>query len=106
MDNCLFCEIINKNINSKIIYEDDEILIFNDINPKADIHVLVIPKTHITSMLELNTSHKQLLGELMLKANQIAIELGLFKGYKVQINTGKNGGQEVMHLHLHVIGNK
>lgn len=105
MANCLFCKIIDKSIPAKIIYEDDDLLAFYDIAPKADIHFLLIPKLHIESMLDLNQSHHILMGKMLLKANELALKLGL-EGYKVQINTGVKGGQEVFHLHLHVLGNK
>lgn len=105
MPECLFCKIINKIIPSTIIYEDNDILAFNDINPKADVHFLVIPKTHIHSMLELTEEHQNLMGKIMLKANTLAKKQGL-TGYKTHINTGVNGGQEVFHLHVHIFGNK
>ena len=105
MANCLFCKIIDKSIPATIIYEDNEILAFYDIAPKADVHFLLIPKLHIESMLDLNQSHHILMGQMMLKANELAVRLGL-EGYKVQINTGVKGGQEVFHLHMHVLGNK
>ena len=106
MNNCLFCKIIDKTVASKLVYEDNDILAFHDIYPKADVHVLIIPKKHITSTLELDNTHQQLMGNLIIKTNQIAIDLGLQKGYKLQVNTGINGGQEIMHLHFHLIGNK
>ena len=106
MLDCIFCKIIEKSIPSKLIYEDDEILAFHDVSPKADVHFLVIPKLHLESMLELQQKHQSLIGKMMLKANELAVSLGLKNGYKVQINTGLNGGQEVFHLHIHVFGNK
>lgn len=106
MTECLFCKIIEKTIPSTIIYEDNEILVFNDINPCAEVHFLLIPKRHITNMLQLTESDAELMGLLMLKANQLAIAQGLGNGYKTLINTGVNGGQEVYHLHVHVFGNK
>lgn len=106
MTECLFCKIIEKTIPSTIIYEDHEILVFNDIKPCAEVHFLLIPKRHITNMLQLNESDAELMGFLMLKANQLAIAQGLGNGYKTLINTGINGGQEVYHLHVHVFGNK
>ena len=106
MTECLFCKIIEKTISSTIIYEDNEILVFNDINPCAEVHFLLIPKRHITNMLLLTESDTELMGLLMLKANQLAIAQGLGNGYKTLINTGVNGGQEVYHLHVHVFGNK
>lgn len=105
MANCLFCEIIAKRIPAKIVYEDEDIIAFNDINPKADVHFLVIPKIHIESMLALEETHQALMGKIMLKANTLAINHGL-SGYKVLVNTGISGGQEVFHLHIHVVGNK
>ena len=105
MPTCLFCKLIAKSIPTKIIYEDDEILVFNDIYPKAEVHLLIIPKLHLTSMLELKNEHHALIGKMMLLANQLAIEHGLAKGYKLQINTGLNGGQEIFHLHIHLFGN-
>lgn len=105
MSECLFCKIINKNIPAKIIYEDNDLIAFNDINPKALIHFLVIPKLHIASMLELEEQHQEVMGKIMLKANELAKTHNL-EGYKVQINTGIKGGQEVFHLHVHVLGNK
>lgn len=106
MDNCLFCKIIEREIPSTIVYEDDEIIAFNDINPKADVHLLVIPKQHIPSLLALKPEHSTLIANLILKAKQIAINNGLDGGFKTHINTGKNGGQEVYHLHLHIYGNR
>ncbi len=106
MNECIFCRIINKDIPSKIIYEDNDIIAFNDINPSAEVHFLIIPKIHIASMLDLSDKHQQLIGKMIILANKLAIKLGLINGYKTQINTGKNGGQEVFHLHIHVFGNK
>jgi histidine triad (HIT) family protein len=105
MNNCIFCKIIDKSIPAKIIYEDQEIIAFQDIHPKAEIHYLVIPKLHIESMLHLENQHSELMGKIMLKTNTIARESGL-QGYKININTGVKGGQEVFHLHLHLLGNK
>ncbi|MDD3267535.1 MAG: histidine triad nucleotide-binding protein [Burkholderiales bacterium] len=106
MDNCIFCKISKKDIPSKIIYEDEDIFVFHDINPAAEVHFLLIPKLHITNMLELNDTHQILMGKMIILANKLANEYGLSNGYKTQINTGKNGGQEVYHLHIHVFGNK
>lgn len=108
MSECLFCKIIAKTIPSKVIYEDEDIFVFHDINPCAEVHFLLIPKLHLTNMLELQNDrlHISLMGKLMVKANQLAIELGLANGYKTLVNTGVNGGQEVYHLHIHVFGNK
>lgn len=106
MENCLFCKIIARKIPATIIYEDNDIIAFNDIHPKAEVHFLVIPKQHIPTMLDLKIEHSTLIANLILKAKQIAIDNNLTKGYKTHINTGENGGQEVYHLHLHIYGNR
>jgi histidine triad (HIT) family protein len=105
MSECLFCKIIKKHIPAQINYEDDEIIAFHDIHPKADVHLLLIPKIHITSMLDLEEHHQKLMGKMMLKANELA-KIAKLDGYKIQINTGIKGGQEIFHLHIHLIGNK
>ena len=106
MSECVFCKIITKTIPAKIIFEDDEILAFYDANPKAEVHFMIIPKDHIESMICLEHHHQNLMGKIMVKANELAVSLGLKEGYKVQINTGAKGGQEVLHLHVHVLGNR
>jgi len=106
MENCIFCKLIDGSIPTKIVYQDEDVFVFNDINPKAEVHLLIIPKRHIESMLQLTDNDQALMGRMMLIANQLAIEHGLQKGYKTQINTGINGGQEVFHLHIHVVGNR
>ena len=105
MSECIFCKINAKIIPAKTIYEDEDMLAFYDITPKADIHFLLIPKLHIDSMLDLTDNHSVLMGKMMVKANALAVSLGL-EGYKIQINSGAKGGQEVFHLHIHVLGNK
>ena len=104
MSKCIFCKIINKNITANIIYEDDTLLAFYDIHPKAKVHFLIIPKMHLESMLEIAQEHRDLMGNLMVLANKLAVSLKL-DGYKIQINTGVSGGQEVFHLHIHVLAN-
>lgn len=107
MDDCIFCKIIKKNIPAKIIYEDEILLAFNDINPKANVHFLIIPKDHIISMLDLDKDkHHDLIANIMLMGVKLAITNGLHRGYKTHINTGINGDQEVPHLHVHIYGNK
>ena len=107
MDNCIFCKIINGEIPSTKVYEDDEILAFNDINPAAPIHILVIPKKHITSLATMEKEDEKIIGKIYSVINKIAEEQN-FKdeGYRVIVNCGKNGGQEVMHLHFHILGGK
>ncbi len=99
---CLFCKIINKEIPSNIVAEDNNCLAFHDINPKAPVHVLVIPKQHIESFNEVSA---QTMGEITLFTQQVAKELGINKsGYRLITNIGENGGQEVKHLHFHLLG--
>lgn len=103
--NCVFCKLIAKSIPAKIVFEDADILAFHDINPKADVHLLLIPKRHITSMLDLEPTDQTLIGKMMVMANVLAKQHGLIAGYKIHVNTGIKGGQEVFHLHIHVFGN-
>jgi len=104
MTDCLFCKIIAGNIPSEKVYEDDLIYAFKDIYPKANVHVLVIPKIHITSLDELQAEHSELMGHMMLKLRDIARSQGLDTGFRTIINTGPGGGQEVGHLHIHILG--
>ena len=100
---CLFCKIANKEQDTEIVYEDDNFVAFNDIHPKSPVHILVVPKRHIESVMALEDSDKELMGELILTAKNIAKEL---KGYKLLINVGRQGGQIIDHLHLHLLGMK
>lgn len=105
MNNCIFCKIIKGEIPAKKVYEDDNIIAFDDINPKADVHILVVPKKHIGSLIEISQSDKDLLGELIFKISEIAKKIGLDKGgYKVIANNGNGSGQIVFHLHFHLLG--
>ncbi len=102
---CLFCKIINKEIPADIVYENNKIIVFKDIYPKAPIHLLLLPKKHIPSVNHLKLSDKELIGELFLIAKKNAKLQGIAeKGYKLIFNVGKGGGQEVNHLHLHLLG--
>jgi histidine triad (HIT) family protein len=104
MNDCLFCRLSNHEIPARIVYEDDSVIAFHDINPKADIHVLIIPRVHIASMLHLEDNHQEIIGGLMLIVPVVARILGLESGFKTIIHTGKDGGQEIDHLHLHILG--
>lgn len=107
MENCLFCKIIKGEIPSEKIYEDDEILAFKDIAPAAPIHILVIPKKHITSLAQMEKEDEVLIGKIYGVINQIAKEQKFIdNGYRVIVNCGKDGGQEVMHLHFHILAGK
>jgi len=104
MEDCLFCKIIKGEIPSTKVYEDDEILAFNDINPAAPIHILVIPKKHITSLVHMEKEDEAIVGKIYGVINKIADEKGFKEsGYRVIVNCGKDAGQEVMHLHFHVL---
>ena len=105
MENCLFCKIANKEIPSEIVYEDDKVIAFKDANPQAPVHLLIIPKKHIPSVDHIEIEDKSLMGELILTAQKIAKEKNL-KGYKLQINVGRAGGQLIDHLHLHLLSEK
>ena len=105
MENCIFCKIADKQIPSSIVYEDDEMLCFKDINPAAPVHVLLIPNVPFDSLAHAQPEHEALLGKMMMRVPQIARQSGLTNGFKTQINTGKGGGQEVFHLHIHIMGN-
>lgn len=102
----IFKKIIDREIPAEIIYEDDLCLAFNDVNPQAPIHVLVIPKQEIPSMAHLNQEDHKLVGHLMLIVSQLAKSLGLESGFRTIINTGTEGGQTVDHLHLHLLGGR
>lgn len=102
---CIFCKIVNKEEPAKIIYEDEKVLIFKDIEPKARIHLLIIPKKHIPSVDHLEMQDKELMGELFLAARKIAKEQGVAgAGYRLIFNVGRDAGQTVDHLHLHLLG--
>lgn len=104
MTDCIFCKMVNREISPAIVFENDRILAFKDINPKAPVHILVIPKRHIETLDALHD--KDLAGELLLSARAVAEQLGLTNGYRVAINCKAEGGQEVYHLHLHVLGGR
>lgn len=105
MSDCLFCKITEGSIPSDKVYEDDDVFAFNDIHPKAPIHVLVIPKIHIPTLADVDSP--SLLGTLMTRVNHIANDvLNLEEGYRIVINVREGGGQEVFHLHAHILGGK
>ncbi|MCL2013624.1 MAG: histidine triad nucleotide-binding protein [Oscillospiraceae bacterium] len=106
MENCIFCKIINGELPSATVYEDENTLAFRDINPAAPIHVLVIPKQHIISLDDINTENKKTAANCLAAIPEIAKNLGLVGGYRVITNIGKDGGQVVPHLHFHLLGGK
>lgn len=103
MDNCIFCKIVKGEINSARIYEDEDVVVFNDIHPIAPVHFLIVPKLHVESLADCDASHEGLLGKMLLLAPKLAAEQGL-TGFRTMINTGPEGGQEIFHLHVHVFG--
>ena len=107
MSECLFCKIVARTIPAALVYEDDLVVAFDDINPQAPTHTLVIPRKHVVSMAELQDSDGGLLGRLMFAGNKVAKLKGIADaGYRVVVNTGAHGGQSVFHLHLHILGGR
>ncbi len=100
---CIFCKIVKGDIPSKKIYEDEDVIAFNDIHPIAPVHFLIVPKLHVESLVDCEEQQQTLLGKILLLAPKLAAEQGL-KGFRTMINTGREGGQEVFHLHVHVFG--
>jgi histidine triad (HIT) family protein len=107
MSDCLFCKIIDRKIPSTIVYEDDRIIVFNDIAPQAPTHVLVVPKRHIPTLNDVGVEDEQLVGELVRRAAAIAREKGFAEtGYRTLFNTNRGAGQTVFHIHLHLLGGR
>lgn len=104
MENCIFCKIIEGEIPSAKVYEDDEIVIFKDIEPKAKIHLLCVPKEHFAYLSEVNGARAALLGRTLAKIGALKNTLGLSEGYRLVVNQGENAGQTVHHLHIHILG--
>jgi len=104
MSDCLFCKIARGEIPCRKVYEDDEVLAFHDINPVAPVHFMLVPKLHLATLDDAGDEHAALLGKMLLLAPRLAKEQGLDNGFRTVINTGKGGGQEIFHLHIHVIG--
>jgi len=104
MSDCIFCRIVRGEIPSKKVYEDDEILAFNDIAPARPVHILLIPKRHIESLAHVTDADAPLLGRMLTLANRLATEQGSPDGFRIISNTGRIGHQEVPHLHIHIVG--
>jgi histidine triad (HIT) family protein len=102
--NCIFCKIVSGQVPSRKVYEDEEFLAFHDVRPHAPVHILVIPKRHIPSLADVTVDDQPMLGRLLALAPRLARDLGLTGGFRLGVNTGRDGGQEVFHLHLHVLG--
>ncbi|HSD42016.1 MAG TPA: histidine triad nucleotide-binding protein [Burkholderiales bacterium] len=105
-ENCVFCRIVRGEISAKKAYEDELVLAFHDIHPVAPVHVLLIPKAHVASLAECGPDHQAVLGRMLAIAPRLARELGATDGFRTLINTGRDGRQEVYHLHMHVIGGR
>ena len=103
-ENCIFCKIAAGSIPSRKVYEDDELFAFDDIHPWAPVHILMIPKQHIGSMTDLGPEHAGLLGRMMALSPRLMKELGVTNGFRHVVNTGRDGYQEVPHVHIHVMG--
>jgi histidine triad (HIT) family protein len=107
MADCLFCKIIRREIPATLVYEDDRVVAFNDINPQAPTHVLVVPKRHVATLNEIGPEDDNLVGELVRRASAIAKERGLSAGgYRTVFNTNRDAGQTVFHIHLHLLGGR
>ena len=106
MSDCIFCKIAQSERPSEKVYEDDKILCFKDLDPQAPVHVLIIPKKHISSLDDVREEDSELLGYIMLKVREIAAELGLGNGYRLVNNCGEDGLQTVQHLHFHLLGRR
>ena len=104
MSDCIFCKIIAGEIPSRKVHEDEDVLAFHDIHPFAKVHFLIIPKAHIASLADCGPEHEKILGKMLALAPRLAHAQGLESGFKTLINTGRGGGQEVFHIHIHVFG--
>ena len=104
---CVFCKIINRELPAKVVYEDEKVMAFHDINPQAPVHILIVPKEHIPTVNDLEEKHAEVVGHVFLVAKKIAQDMGFAeKGYRILINCNKDGGQEIYHIHFHLLGGK
>lgn len=107
MEDCLFCKIIRKELPANVVYEDDLIIAFDDINPKAPVHTLVIPKEHFSSLNDITEAQHALMGHILLKIQMIADKKGIAEsGYRIVLNTARDAGQDVFHIHFHLLGGR
>jgi len=104
MEDCLFCKIINREVDSEIIHEDDICVAFKDINPKKRVHLLIVPRKHISTISDMDTGDEQIIGHLVKIAKELA-DKNKCKGYQLLFNVGREAGQIIMHVHLHLMGN-
>ncbi|MFQ6069262.1 MAG: histidine triad nucleotide-binding protein [Candidatus Aminicenantales bacterium] len=107
MQNCLFCKMVKREIPTKVVFENERLLAFEDINPQAPVHILLIPKGHFDSLKEIPEEKKDILAEILLQARKIAEEKGISEnGFRIVLNTGKDSGQAVFHIHFHLLGGR
>ena len=104
MDDCIFCKIVRGEIPSRKVFEDDDIFAFHDIHPQRPVHFMIIPKLHIATLYDAVPAHQAVLGKILVRAGELARNEGLAEGFRTIINTGLIGGQEVYHLHVHILG--
>ena len=104
MDDCIFCKIVRKEATSKIEFENENLIVFQNINPLAPVHVLIVPKKHIKSLSEISEQDKALMGEILLVAKKVADKLGINDAFRVAVANGENAGQTIFHLHFHLTG--
>jgi histidine triad (HIT) family protein len=104
MNDCIFCKIAGGTIPSDRVYEDEQLVVFKDIYPKAPVHLLMVPRQHVESLNDLTSAHDGLMAHMLRTLPEVALRAGLTDGYRTIINTGRGGGQEVPHLHLHILG--
>lgn len=104
-ENCIFCKIVNKEIPSEFVYEDENLIVFKDIRPQAPVHLLIVPRKHIRSINDLKPEDQEIAGKMLLAASKVAEIAGVARsGYKLGFHVEKGGGQEVFHLHMHLLG--
>lgn len=104
---CIFCDIVSGHVSSDVIYEDNDVVAFSDINPEAPTHVLVVPRRHISNLNEATAADAELLGKMMLAAAKLAVTKGIAQGgYRIVVNTGREAGQTVDHIHAHLLGGR
>jgi histidine triad (HIT) family protein len=105
MTDCLFCKISDRKVDAEIVYQDDEVIAFNDIHPKAPHHVLIIPRKHIATINDISVNDTNIMGQLLQTAKKIALKLNIANnGYRLIFNCNNDGGQEIYHIHLHLLG--
>jgi histidine triad (HIT) family protein len=104
MEDCVFCKIIRRELPSKIEYEDNDLIVFQNINPLAPVHVLIVPKKHIKNLSDVSELDKEILGKMLLLAKDMSVKLGISDAFRVAVTNGENAGQSVYHLHFHLTG--